>query len=215
MLNLPFKYNWDLAINPNSHINDSPYHFITGSHVDVTQLHPIFACCYVFIPTSERESKVVAPRSYKAHFVCSDYTSKLTCTYQVIEVCAVGRYRKVRSSKDVIFDHFINFRSACPSAMPTDDAFDLARRLPVSGDSDAAPSRVRFADHERKHCAYQPNLRLTRTLLRPCSASHPKLLSTHDGPNAIETMTPLMQLMFQCEADLGDNLDNEPVTSSI
>ena len=25
--------------------------------------------------------------------------------------------------------------------------------------------------------------------------------STHDGPTDIETMTPLMQLMFQCDAD--------------
>ena len=32
--------------------------------------------------------------------------------------------------------------------------------------------------------------------------------STHDGPTDIETMTPLMQLMFQCDADLGGNLDN-------
>jgi hypothetical protein len=32
--------------------------------------------------------------------------------------------------------------------------------------------------------------------------------SRHDGPTDIETMTPLMQLMFQCDADLGGNLDN-------
>ena len=32
---------------------------------------------------------------------------------------------------------------------------------------------------------------------------------THDGPTDIDTMTPLMQLRFQCDADLGGNLDNK------
>jgi hypothetical protein len=32
--------------------------------------------------------------------------------------------------------------------------------------------------------------------------------STHDGPTDINTMTEIMQLSFQCDADLGGNLDN-------
>jgi hypothetical protein len=95
------------------------------------------------------------------------HTSKLTRTYRVIEIYTDGRYGKVRRSKEVIFDHSINFRRAYLSDMPTDDAFDLARRLTVSGDSETAPSRVRLnvrsvrnrTDHERKNCACQPNLR--------------------------------------------------------
>ena len=31
---------------------------------------------------------------------------------------------------------------------------------------------------------------------------------THDGPTDIETMTQVLQLRFQCDADLGGNLDN-------
>jgi hypothetical protein len=32
---------------------------------------------------------------------------------------------------------------------------------------------------------------------------------THDGPTDIDTMTPLMQLRFQCDADSGGNFDNK------
>ena len=32
--------------------------------------------------------------------------------------------------------------------------------------------------------------------------------NTHNGPTDINTMTEIMQLSFQCDADLGGNLDN-------
>jgi hypothetical protein len=32
---------------------------------------------------------------------------------------------------------------------------------------------------------------------------------SHPGPWDIQTMTPLMQLHFQCDADLGGNMDND------
>jgi hypothetical protein len=35
------------------------------------------------------------------------------------------------------------------------------------------------------------------------------MLKSHTGPLDIETMTPLMQLYFQCDADLGGNRDND------
>ena len=164
---VPGKY-WDLAMtyacdthsfNPNSRINDSPYHYITGRHVDVTQLHPFFARCFVHIPPSERDSKIGDPRAYKAHFVGYDYTSILTKTYKVIEVYADGRYGKVRSSKDVIFDHSINFRSACPNDMPTDEAFLLASGARNLDGSHPLETRIRFAEHTAKHGPYQRNLR--------------------------------------------------------
>jgi hypothetical protein len=98
------------------------------------------------------------PRAYKAHFVGYDYTSTLTKTYKVIEVYADGRYGKVRSSKDVIFDHSINFRSACPSDLPTDEAFLLARGARNLDGSHPMETRIRFAEHTAKHGPYQQNL---------------------------------------------------------
>jgi hypothetical protein len=139
------------SFNPNSRINDSPYHYITGRHIDVTQLHPFFARFFVHISPSERNSKIGDPCAYKAHFVGYDYTSTLTKTYKVIEVYADGRCGKVRSSKDVIFDHSINFRSACPSDMPTDEAFILARGARNLDGSHPMETRIRFAEHTAKH----------------------------------------------------------------
>ena len=34
------------------------------------------------------------------------------------------------------------------------------------------------------------------------------MFHTHDGPMDIDTMTKILQLRFQCDADLGGNLDN-------
>ena len=34
------------------------------------------------------------------------------------------------------------------------------------------------------------------------------MFHTHDGPTDIDTMTKILQLRFQCDADLGGNLDN-------
>ena len=125
--------------------------------------------CYVFIPTSERPSKAGAPRTCKAHIVGYDYTSKLPRRYKVIEVYADGRCGKVRSSKDVIFVYFINFRGACPSDMPIDDAYPyLATPTPHSPVSALLTTNVSTA-HTNRTCAR------TRTLLSPCSADHPTL----------------------------------------
>jgi hypothetical protein len=113
----------------------------------------------VHIPPSERNTKIGDPRAYKAHFVSYDYTSTLTKTYKVIEVYADGRYGKVRSSKDVIFDHSINFRSACPNDMPTDEAFLLTSGARNLDGSHPLETRIRFAEHTAKHGPYQRNLR--------------------------------------------------------
>jgi transposase InsO family protein len=55
---VPLQY-WDLAMeyacrtqgfNYSSTLGTSPYHFITGKHVNVHHLHPFWASCYVHIP---------------------------------------------------------------------------------------------------------------------------------------------------------------------
>jgi hypothetical protein len=56
------------------------------------------------------------------------------------------------------------------------------------------PRHIEFLQHLLRYVKYAKADRLK--------------FSTHDGPTDIETMTPLMQLMFQCDADLGGNLDN-------
>ena len=121
------KQFWELAMtyacdthsfNYNARINTSPYHFNTGSHVDVEQLQPFWSRCYVHIPAKDRTSKIGCPRAYNAHFVGYDYTSILNKTYYVIEIKEDGTYGKVRSSKDVIFDQSINFKNATPALAP-------------------------------------------------------------------------------------------------
>ena len=127
---VPHKY-WDLAMtyacdthsfNPITRLGTSPYHKITGRHVDVGQLRPFWARCYVHIPLQFRAGKVGYARAYKAHFVGYDYTSVLTRTYKVFEVYADCTYGKVRSSKSVIFDQSIKYTDS--STMKSLEAFD-------------------------------------------------------------------------------------------
>ena len=123
---VPQKF-WDLAMayactthsfNYNHRINTSPYHFNTGRHVDVKELHPFWSRCYVHTAVKDRTSKVGCPRAYNAHFVGYDYTSILSRTYYVIEIHSNGTYGKVRSSKDVIFDQSLNFPDTIPDPAP-------------------------------------------------------------------------------------------------
>jgi hypothetical protein len=158
---------------------------ITGSHVDVKQLHPFFARCYVHIPPSERESKVGYPRAYKAHFVGYDYTSVLHRTYKVIEVYANGRFGKVRSSKDVIFDYSINFRSACPTDLPTDAAFDISRTQAAESASLHIGARVRFAENHAIHGMYQQNQR---------PYANPPLSALKKPPDPLQYITEIHRL---------------------
>ena len=151
---VPSRY-WDLAMayacdthsfNPLARIGTSPYHLITGRHVDVTQLHPFYARCYVHIPSSNRPGKVGHARAYRAHFVGYDFTSYLTKTFKVIEVYADGTHGKVRTSKSVIFDQSINFRDTSTDSLPKDQDFGIMDSLPYPAPDDKAASRVRFSD---------------------------------------------------------------------
>ena len=144
---------WDLAMayactthsfNPCPRNFDSPYHYITGSHVDVKHLHPFWSRCYVHIPAIHREGKVGFPRAYKAHFAGYDYTSTLTRMYYVIEVYCNGTYGRIRSSKDVIFDQSINFLDPDTTNLPADADFHppaIPRPIPPPARPDR---RVRF-----------------------------------------------------------------------
>ena len=44
-----FKATQDLNFNYDSKIDTSPYHFVTGQHIDMKYLHSFFAECYMFI----------------------------------------------------------------------------------------------------------------------------------------------------------------------
>ena len=56
------------------------------------------------------------------------------------------------------------------------------------------PRHIEFLKHLLKYCKYSKMDRL--------------MFHTHDGPTDIDTMTKILQLQFQCDADLGGNLDN-------
>ena len=56
------------------------------------------------------------------------------------------------------------------------------------------PRHIKFLKHLLQYCKYARSDRL--------------VFHGHDGPRDIETMTTLLQLRFQCDADLGGNPDN-------
>ena len=56
------------------------------------------------------------------------------------------------------------------------------------------PRHIEFLKHLLKDCKYAKLDRLK--------------FPTHDGPTDIKTMTQVLQLKFQCDADLGGNQDN-------
>ena len=134
---VPKRY-WDLAMayachtmsfNYNSRIGDSPYHFLHKEHVNVTQLHPFWSCCYVYIPVKMRPSKIGSPRAYKAHFVGYNFSTIMFPNYLVMEVLPKGQYGKIRSSKDIIFDSSLNFKEN--QTFPPEEAFRPTPSLPV------------------------------------------------------------------------------------
>ena len=56
------------------------------------------------------------------------------------------------------------------------------------------PRHIKFLKHLLKYCKYSKLDRIK--------------FHTHDGSTDIKTMTEVLQLRFQCDADLGGNLDN-------
>ena len=142
------------SFNYNHRINTSPYNFNTGSHVDVKELHLFWSRCYVHTPSQDRINYVGCARAYNAHFVGYDFSSTLTRTYFAIEINSNGTYRKVRSSKDVIFDQSINFPQNIPDTaspvpsthssqiVPTVEHTDTPVPVPVVHDTHSGVQRV-------------------------------------------------------------------------
>ena len=60
--------------------------------------------------------------------------------------------------------------------------------------NNSGPRHIEFLKHLLKYCKYSKMDRL--------------MFHTLDGPTDIDTMTEILQLRFQCDADLGGNLDN-------
>ena len=60
--------------------------------------------------------------------------------------------------------------------------------------NNSGPRHIEFLKHLLKYCKYSEMDRL--------------MFHTHDGPTDIETMAKILQLQFQCDDDLGGNLDN-------
>ena len=115
--------------NFNKRINDSPYHYVYGEHIDIKDLHPFWARCYVYIPLKLRQGKLNSPRAYKADFVGYNFSTIMFPNYLVVEVYKNGQYGQVRSTKDAIFDSSINFRS--DTSLPPEEAFRPSSLFPV------------------------------------------------------------------------------------
>ena len=99
-----FKATQDLNFSYCSKIDDSPYHYVTGYHIDIKYLHSFFAECYLFIPLKDRDSKLSARRAHRCRFLAYSYTTILVPTYVVIIVHDNGTYGPQRVSEDIIFD---------------------------------------------------------------------------------------------------------------
>jgi hypothetical protein len=128
---VPQRY-WDLAMtyvcitmsmNYQSRIGTSPYHLITGQHVNLKYCHAFWSKRYVHIAVKDRQGKVGFPRAYKARFVGYDFVHTLTPTYKVMQVYPNGTYGVVRNSKDVIFDTTIDFKDV-NTIFPEDTTFE-------------------------------------------------------------------------------------------
>ena len=103
------------SFNYSTRINDSPYHFTTGHHININSLHPFWARVYVHIPLKDRKGKVGHRRAYQGHFVGYLFTSTVFDNFIILEVLENGHYGTIRHSKDVIFDTSINFLRPDPN----------------------------------------------------------------------------------------------------
>ena len=135
------KTTQDLNFSYNSKIKDSPYHFITGQHVDIKHLHAFFAICWMFIPLKDRERKLPAPRAQLCRFLSYSFTTIMVPTYNVIVVHDRGTYGRVRTSKDITFDETYQFEDY-PDNYIEDDTTNSST-LPIQDISDVlAPPTI-------------------------------------------------------------------------
>ena len=104
-----FKASQDLNFEYNEKIKTSPYHFVTGQHIDMKYLHSFFAECYMFIPLKDRVGKLPHRRAQRCKFLAYSYTTILVPMYIVLIVNDNGTYGNMRVSKDIIFDESVVF----------------------------------------------------------------------------------------------------------
>ena len=96
------KASQDLNFNYNEKFKTSPYHFVTGHHIDMKYLH-------VYVPLKERIGKLPYKRAQRYQFLVYSYTTILVPPYIVLIVNDDGMYGNTRISKDVIFDESVVF----------------------------------------------------------------------------------------------------------
>ena len=159
---VPQRY-WDLAIqyacttqsfNFHSAIDDSPYHLITGNHVDIKNLHPFWAKCYVYIPIEQRSGKLGFPRTYDGRLVGYAFTSTEFRTYYVVEDKGHGVYGKVRCTKDVTFDDSAEYVYWSEEDSPADNEYENVNE-PVIPPGDDIPE-VQAPAAQEPHLPFPP-----------------------------------------------------------
>ena len=101
------KASQDLNFYYNEKFKTSPYHFVTGHHIDMKYLHNFSAECYMFIPLKERIGKLPYKRTQR--YLVYSYTTILVPPYIILIVNDDGMYGNTRISKDVIFDESVVF----------------------------------------------------------------------------------------------------------
>ena len=114
----PVEYKF----NYNEKIKTSPYHFVTGQHIDMKYLHSFFAECYMYIPLKDRVGKLPYKRAQRCKFLEYSYTTILVPTCIVLIVNDNGTYRNTRISKGIIFDETVIFDKHIDNS-PTDEEF--------------------------------------------------------------------------------------------
>ena len=123
-----FKASQDLNFNYNEKIITSPYHFVTGQHIDMKYLHSFFTECYIFIPLKDRIGKLPYKRAQRCKFLAYSYTTILVPTCIVLIFNDNRTYGNTRISKDIIFDETVIFDKYIDNS-PTDEEFAALRHI--------------------------------------------------------------------------------------
>ena len=153
-----FKASQDLNFNYNEKIKTSPYHFVTGQHIDMKYLHSFFAECYMFIPLKDRVGKLPYKRAQRCKFLAYSYTTILVPTYIVLIVNDNGTCRNTRISIDIIFYESAIFDKYIDNP-PTDEDFAaLPHAIKNMNDvrHEKVNVRIRYTDKEGNEQEYVP-----------------------------------------------------------
>ena len=115
------------SFNYSTQINDSSYHFTTGSILrPVAFIHSGLASIYFHISLKDRSGKVGHRRAYQGHFVGYLFTLTVFTTYLhhnfiILEVLETGKYSQLRHSIGFVkFDISTNFLRPNPDTFASD-----------------------------------------------------------------------------------------------